>query len=93
MCKADAIIGTNSSNIVSSKLADVVQNPKRLMNIHFFNPALVMQLVELVKGPHTAGRDSGIRKGVRSFYRKNAYYNPQRDPRLCSEPDQCSSGK
>lgn len=54
LCKADAIIGTNSSNIVSSKLADVVQNPKRLMNIHFFNPALVMQLVELVKGPHTA---------------------------------------
>ena len=24
------------------------------MNIHFFNPALVMQLVELVKGPHTS---------------------------------------
>lgn len=54
VCKVDAIIGTNSSNIVSSKLADVVQNPERLMNIHFFNPALVMQLVELVKGPHTA---------------------------------------
>lgn len=54
LCKEDAIIGTNSSNIVSSKLVDVVKNPQRLMNIHFFNPALVMQLVELVKGPHTA---------------------------------------
>ena len=54
LCAADTILGTNSSNIVSSKLADAVEDPYRLMNIHFFNPALVMQLVELVKGPHTS---------------------------------------
>ena len=54
LCKPDAILGTNSSNIVSSKLADVTRNPQRLLNIHYFNPALVMQLVELVRGPHTA---------------------------------------
>lgn len=53
-CKSDAILGTNSSNIVSSKLAGSVKNPERLLNVHFFNPALVMQLVELVRGPHTA---------------------------------------
>lgn len=52
--KPDAILATNSSNIVSSKLADVVINPDRLCNIHYFNPALVMQLVEIVKGPHTS---------------------------------------
>lgn len=53
LCRPDAILGTNSSNIVSSKLADVTLNPQRLLNIHYFNPALVMQLVELVRGPHT----------------------------------------
>lgn len=50
----DTILGTNSSNIVSSKLADTVTNPERVCNIHFFNPALVMEMVEVVKGPHTS---------------------------------------
>ena len=54
ICKPDAVLGTNSSNIVSSRLADVTVNPERLLNIHYFNPALVMQLVELVKGGHTS---------------------------------------
>lgn len=51
--KADTIIGTNSSNICSSKLADAVVNPQRLLNVHYFNPALVMKLVELVRNPYT----------------------------------------
>ena len=53
LCKEDCLLATNSSNIVSSKLADVVIHPERLMNVHYFNPALVMELVELVRGPHT----------------------------------------
>lgn len=52
--KRDAILATNSSTIVSSKLADIVENPARVCNIHFFNPALVMEMVEVVKGPHTS---------------------------------------
>lgn len=54
LCRPDAILSTNSSNIVSSKLADVTERPERLLNVHYFNPALVMELVELVKGPHTS---------------------------------------
>ena len=50
----DAILGTNSSTIPSSMLADVVADPARLLNVHFFNPPLVMALVEVVRGPHTA---------------------------------------
>lgn len=49
-----AILATNSSSIVSSKLCDVVTNPTRLCNLHFFNPALVLPLVEVVKGEHTS---------------------------------------
>ncbi|HWP51686.1 MAG TPA: 3-hydroxyacyl-CoA dehydrogenase family protein [Clostridia bacterium] len=52
--KPDAILATNSSNMVSSKFADVTENAGRLLNIHYFNPALVMELVELVRGPHTS---------------------------------------
>ncbi len=49
-----AILATNSSTIVSSKIADATSRPDKVCNIHFFNPALVMELVEVVKGPHTS---------------------------------------
>jgi 3-hydroxybutyryl-CoA dehydrogenase len=51
---ATAIIGTNSSTLASSMLVDAVTHPERFLNIHFFNPALLMALVEVVPGPHTA---------------------------------------
>jgi 3-hydroxybutyryl-CoA dehydrogenase len=49
-----AIIATNSSTLASSLLEDPVKRPERFLNIHFFNPALLMALVEVVPGPHTA---------------------------------------
>lgn len=45
-----AILTTNSSNIVSSRLADAVSRPGKVCNMHFFNPALIMECVEVV--PH-----------------------------------------
>jgi 3-hydroxybutyryl-CoA dehydrogenase len=52
--RPDAIIASNSSTMASSFFADCISNDERLLNVHFFNPALVMQLVEVVRGPHTA---------------------------------------
>lgn len=52
------ILATNSSTIVSSKIAEAVKRPENVCNIHFFNPALVMELVEVVKGPHTSNQTS-----------------------------------
>jgi 3-hydroxybutyryl-CoA dehydrogenase len=49
-----AIIGTNSSTMGSSRFESSVSHPGRLLNIHFFNPPLIMNLVELVRGEHTA---------------------------------------
>ena len=46
------IFASNSSYIVSSKFADVVKDPSKVLNLHFFNPVLIMKLVEVVKGPH-----------------------------------------
>lgn len=54
ICPEHTILTTNSSYIVSSKVADVTGRPHKVCNMHFFNPALVMKLVEVVKGPHTA---------------------------------------
>lgn len=49
-----AILATNSSAIVSSKLANSTGRPEKVLNVHFFNPALVMKLVEIVQGPHVS---------------------------------------
>ncbi len=54
LVRADTIIATNSSYMVSSTFAGVVDHPERLANLHYFMPALVMKLVEVVKGEHTA---------------------------------------
>ena len=51
---SNAILATNSSFIVSSRIADVTNRPSQVCNLHFFNPALVMKLVEVVQGPHVS---------------------------------------
>lgn len=51
LCPPDAILATNSSNIRSSRLAQATKRPERVLNLHFFNPALVMELVEVVVHP------------------------------------------
>jgi 3-hydroxybutyryl-CoA dehydrogenase len=49
-----AILATNSSSIVSSRIADATGRPDRVCNVHFFNPALIMKCVEVVRGPATS---------------------------------------
>lgn len=51
LCPPEVIFGTNSSNMRGSRLAQVTKRPGRVLNIHFFNPALVMELVEIVTHP------------------------------------------
>lgn len=48
LCPPDALLSTNSSNIRGSRLAEVTRRPGQVLNLHFFNPALVMELVEVV---------------------------------------------
>ena len=69
LVRPDTLIATNSSFMVSSTFKNVVVHPERLANLHYFMPALVMKLVEVVKGDHTSmdtierlmqfGRDTG----------------------------------
>jgi 3-hydroxybutyryl-CoA dehydrogenase len=54
ICPAHTILATNSSYIVSSKIADATARPDKVCNMHFFNPALVMKLVEVVQGSHVS---------------------------------------
>ena len=60
MAPPHAILATNSSYIVSSRIADATSRPEKVVNLHFFNPALVMKLVEVVQGPHTSDETAEI---------------------------------
>ncbi|WP_164670500.1 3-hydroxyacyl-CoA dehydrogenase family protein [Virgibacillus doumboii] len=55
-----AILATNSSTIVNSKLADVTTRPDKVLNMHFFFPPLVMDCVEVVKSEQTSEETAQI---------------------------------
>jgi 3-hydroxybutyryl-CoA dehydrogenase len=60
MAPSHAILATNSSMIVSSEIAGSTTRPSKVVNLHFFNPALVMKLVEVVQGPHVSDETAQI---------------------------------
>ncbi len=60
MAPPHAVLATNSSAIVSSRIADVTKRPDKVLNLHFFNPALVMKLVEVVQGPHVSDETARV---------------------------------
>jgi 3-hydroxybutyryl-CoA dehydrogenase len=47
-CRADAILATNTSSLSVTQIAGGTQNPARVAGLHFFNPAPVMKLVEVI---------------------------------------------
>ena len=50
---SEAIFASNTSSLSISSIAEKVNNPQRVAGLHFFNPAPVMKLVEVVKGKLT----------------------------------------
>lgn len=49
----DAVIATNTSSLSVTALASGHKNPGRYMGLHFFNPAPIMKLVEVISGAET----------------------------------------
>jgi len=50
----NTILATNTSSLSVTQIAAAVENPDRVIGMHFFNPAPLMKLVEVVKGLHTS---------------------------------------
>lgn len=51
--RPDAILGTNTSTLDIDEIAGAVRSPERVVGLHFFSPAHVMKLIEIVRGPRT----------------------------------------
>lgn len=64
LCLPNTILATNTSSLSITDIASIVQNPKKVIGIHFFNPAPIMELVEVIKGVHTSDSVLEIVKGL-----------------------------
>jgi 3-hydroxybutyryl-CoA dehydrogenase len=49
ICRADAVLATNTSALSVTEIAAATTTPERLVGMHFFNPAPLMPLVEVVR--------------------------------------------
>ena len=49
VCRADAVLATNTSALSVTEIASATSSPERVVGMHFFNPAPLMPLVEIVR--------------------------------------------
>jgi enoyl-CoA hydratase/3-hydroxyacyl-CoA dehydrogenase len=49
-----AILASNTSNMSITEIASVTKRPEQVVGVHFFNPAVLMKLVEVTKGGKTS---------------------------------------
>jgi 3-hydroxybutyryl-CoA dehydrogenase len=52
----DCVLATNTSSLLVTEIAASVQRPERVVGMHFFNPAPVMRLLEVVAGAQSSQR-------------------------------------
>jgi 3-hydroxybutyryl-CoA dehydrogenase len=53
LTSADVLLATNTSSMTVSQIASILTGRDRVIALHFFNPVLVMQLVEIAPAPFT----------------------------------------
>jgi len=54
VCKSETIFASNTSSLSITEIAASTNRPERVVGMHFFNPAPVMKLVEVIKGQITS---------------------------------------
>jgi 3-hydroxybutyryl-CoA dehydrogenase len=54
VCRSDAVLATNTSALSVAAIAEATTRPERVVGMHFFNPAPVLPLVEIVRAPASA---------------------------------------
>ncbi len=65
--KADAVLATNTSSLRIEDIAVALDDPSRLVGIHFFNPVAMLPLVEVVAGEQS---DANVLQRAAGFVRK-----------------------
>lgn len=61
-CSPDAVISTNSSTMSITELSKAVEKPERFVGVHYFFPAVLMKLVEVIRGDATSDETTAFAK-------------------------------
>ncbi len=54
ICSPASILATNTTALSISEIASAATHPERVIGMHFFNPAVIMKLVEIIRGNETS---------------------------------------
>ena len=54
LCRPDAVLATNTSSLDVNEIAATTSRPEQVVGLHFFSPANVMKLLEIVRGDRTS---------------------------------------
>jgi 3-hydroxybutyryl-CoA dehydrogenase len=70
LCRDDVILATNTSQFSISALAAASGRPDRMIGSHWFNPAPVMRLIEIVRGVETSDETLAVALDLAERYGK-----------------------
>ena len=70
--REDVILSTNTSSLSITEIASATKRPDRVAGMHFFNPAQVMKLVEVVRGLNTSDETVATLKEVSEVLEKKS---------------------
>lgn len=68
--REDVILATNTSSMSITEIAAATSRPERVAGMHFFNPAQLMKLVEVVRGFETSDKTVSTLKALSEQLRK-----------------------
>ena len=54
LARPDVIIATNTTSLSISAMAEATKRPDKVVQMHFFNPPVIMKLVEIMPGVKTS---------------------------------------
>jgi 3-hydroxybutyryl-CoA dehydrogenase len=54
VCRSDSVLATNTSALSVAAIAEATTKPERVIGMHFFNPAPVLPLIEIVSAPKSS---------------------------------------
>ena len=74
---SSTIFATNTSSIAVTTIAKAIANPERVVGLHFFNPATIMKLVEIITTEQT---NHAIKEAL-----VNLSYKLQKTPVICKD--------
>jgi len=66
----DCILASNTSSLSIASIGSVLKNPSRVIGIHFFNPAPLMPLVEIIPAVQTSEATLSVSKNLISNWKK-----------------------